>query len=85
MIGGKQAKNLHHFTFSEKMSNMYIESATMYVHVRHHNGQQHHGGPVDKKCNFHIRIREQLPSPVMPNSQSSPSSKRESPVIVDYG
>ncbi|ODM92821.1 Growth/differentiation factor 8 [Orchesella cincta] len=71
IVIGKQSKNVHHFTFSEKMSNMKIESATLYIYVRN----THHHGPADKKnSNFSIRIRELI------------QKKGESPVSVDiYG
>lgn len=69
--GKLKNNNLHYFTFSEKMANMQIKSAKLYVHVK----TLHHEQPDKKNVEpVHIRIMERLQT-----------KENDSPMSVDYG
>ena len=70
-INARESRPIYYFTFSDKMSNMKIEKAVLYMHIRTMNAHV----PHDKKfVNFTIRIMEVIPQ-----------KKGESPVTINYG
>ena len=70
-VTGKGFMSAHYFTFSEKLSNMGIDIATLHVLVKFNGNSrhQHH-----QKPDFHIRVMQLVSE-----------KKGESPVFNDFG
>jgi hypothetical protein len=69
-VTGKGLLNAHYFTFSEKLSNMGIDSATLHILVKFTGNSHHH----HRKPDFYIRVMQLVSE-----------KKGESPVFNDFG